>query len=381
MNYHVMLSANYNCATSNSGVFTRVWYSVLMSYQDRQPLIEELQKARGGTVVLSYVTSTRVGLESSMGMDAIRKIHRQLEAITAKPKDTTIDLFIHSNGGDGTVPWRLVTLIREYCKEFNVLVPYKAFSAATLTALGADNIYMHRMGMLGPTDPKVSNEFNPNDPNNPQQKIGINVEDVFSYISLIKEDVGITHEDELIQAWSQLASENRIHPLALGNVKRFYSQSRMMAIKLLQLHMDKGTDNHRIKEIADNLNSKLYFHGHPINREEARELELKVINPTSKVEAAMWTLYESYEAAMKLEEPFNPIFELKAVHPDLGPLGQNAKGQVVDVKDLIVACVESINGSNELVVDVHVEGYRVFGNGMVQEQVNFNQTRQKWVSV
>jgi hypothetical protein len=31
-------------------------------------------------------------------------------------------------------------MIREFCDEFNVLIPYKAHSAATLLSLGADTI-------------------------------------------------------------------------------------------------------------------------------------------------------------------------------------------------------------------------------------------------
>ncbi len=57
---------------------------------------------------------------------------------------------------------------------------------------------MHPMGMLGPTDPTVANEFNPPNERIAGQLLGISVEDVRSYIALIKEDVGIGHEDELV---------------------------------------------------------------------------------------------------------------------------------------------------------------------------------------
>jgi len=111
--------------------------------------------------VLSYVTSTRPGLEHQMKPEHVRLLYEHLSQMTGSP----IDLFIHSNGGDATFPWRLVNLIRECAgdAEFSVLVPYRAFSAATLTALGADKIVMHKMGNLGPTDPTVTNSFNPRD--------------------------------------------------------------------------------------------------------------------------------------------------------------------------------------------------------------------------
>jgi len=250
-----------------------------------------------------------------MAMDAIRKVYDHLEAVANPKKKVAVDLFIHSNGGDGTVPWRLVTLIREYATKFAVLVPYKAFSAATLTALGADKIVMHPMGMLGPTDPTVGNPFNPDDPNTPGQKIGISVEDVTAFISLIKEDAGIQHEDELVQAFNKLS--DKVHPLALGNVKRSLSQSRMMAKKLLSLHMDKRSEEHKINEIVDSLTSKLFYHGHPINRTEAKdEVGLKTVeHPSAALEKLMWSLYLDYEAEMKMEEPFDAASEFVAQHP------------------------------------------------------------------
>ncbi len=282
----------------------------------RIELIEAIQKERG-THVISYVTSTRQNLEIQMAMDSIRKLYGHVLAIKKPKKDAKVDLFLHSNGGDGTVPWRLVTLIREHADHFSVLVPYKAFSAATLTALGAHEIVMHPMGMLGPTDPTVTNSFNPPDPQNPGRFLGISVEDVTAYIALIKEDAGIQHEDELVQAFKILA--DKVHPLALGNVKRSLSQSRMMARKLLSLHMNKPEDEHNVDEIVDSLTSKLFYHGHPINRKEAKEqIGLStVIDPPTKVEELMWELYLQYETEMRLEEPFMVALEFLTQFPGI----------------------------------------------------------------
>src|SRR5690349_19136621 len=99
---------------------------------DRLAAIEKLQAARGGTKVITYLTSTRPNSETQMAMDVIEPLYRHLEDIKADGGESGIDLFIHSNGGDGIVPWRLVTLIREFCETFTVLVPNRAFSAATL---------------------------------------------------------------------------------------------------------------------------------------------------------------------------------------------------------------------------------------------------------
>jgi hypothetical protein len=289
-----------------------------------------------------------------MGMDAPRVIFEHLKVLG--DRNGKIDLFLHSDGGDGTVPWRLVTLIREYCKEFCVIVPHRAFSAATLTALGADKIIMHPMGMLGPTDPTVQGMFNPQNPRNPQELLGINVEDVTAYIALIREDAEVEHEEQFVQAFNRLT--DKVHPLALGNVKRFLSQSRMMAKKLLSLHMS-ASEQHAIDEIVDKLTSKLFFHGHPINRSEAREqVGLKTVDDASpELEPLIWSLYEEYEREMKMNEPFQAVLEFAEQLPNLPPAVPPAVVQVTPEATLKTTYIESINRT-----DLQQTTYEVAGS-------------------
>lgn len=282
--------------------------------RNRADIIADLEEERGSCVIC-YVTSTRAGLDARMAMDVIPVFYRHLRLIKSKKESTKIDLFIHSSGGDGVVPWRIVTLFREFCGKFNVLVPHLAYSAATLTALGADTVVMHPMGVLGPTDPTTASPFNPPDDRNPAgPPLGIAVEDVTSYFALVKEDIGIHHEDELVQAL--LALTNRVHPIALGNVKRSTLQSRLLGRSLLHARKDSTfplTDQ-QIDEIVERLTSQLFYHGHPINRSEARDVIglAFVKNANEREEQLMWELYESFEADMLLDKVFNVAAEVLA---------------------------------------------------------------------
>jgi len=333
-----------------------------MGTLERQALIKRIEDKRE-SLVITYITSTRRGLEVQMAMDCIRKIY---DHICNNTERKNIDLYLLSNGGDGTVPWRLVTLIREYTDKFSVIIPYRAFSAATLTALGADEILMHPMGMLGPTDPTVGSLFNPIDAQG--RPIGISVEDVTAYLALVKEDAGIRHEDEMIIAFNHLA--DKVHPLALGNVKRFLSQSRMMAEKLLQLSQRGHEEQHEMKEIVDNLTSKLYFHGHPINRNEAKtQVGLKnIIEPDKELEKIVWNLYVDYETEMLLEEPFDPAIEFISQVPSLSP-GQT---NITQEKEANLVYIESKEKS-----DYYSIKYQIFGiknaDGSVQVQMLHNE--------
>jgi hypothetical protein len=66
-----------------------------------------------------------------------------------------LNLIISGPGGDGTVAEKIIELCRAYCKEFRVIVPNRAKSAATIIALGADEIIMGYCSELGPIDAQV----------------------------------------------------------------------------------------------------------------------------------------------------------------------------------------------------------------------------------
>src|SRR5262249_32238509 len=168
-----------------------------MTYAERLPLIAEIERLRNSKVVC-YLTTIRPNSVAQMAEDAVREMFDHLLLLPSRPVKQ-LDVFLCSNGGSGTVPWRLVSLFREFAEKVAVLIPYRAYSAATMLALGADEIVMGPFAEMGPIDPTVTNEYNPVDPAT-QQRIGISVEDVKAYVAFVKDTVGIRHEDELIKA-------------------------------------------------------------------------------------------------------------------------------------------------------------------------------------
>jgi len=266
----------------------------------RRQLIKKVQQMRGSQVI-TYITSDRPPIAARIAEDAVRPLYDHLVALDAPKK---IDLFIYSRGGDVSVPWRIVSMFREFCDEFNVLVPYKAHSAATLLALGADHIYMGKKAELGPIDPTLS-RMNIGESAGPPQEIS--VEDVNSYISFMRDKANINDQNALSQVISILA--NNIGPLTLGTVNRQNSHIRLVARKLLTSRKEKlGED--KISSIIDTLTEKMYFHGHAIGRREAKEMELPVEFPDDSLEKMMWNLYLEYENCMKFNEPLDPIVAL-----------------------------------------------------------------------
>lgn len=67
-----------------------------------------------------------------------------------------LDLILHSPGGSAEAADRLVRYMRSKFDHVRVFVPLAAMSAATMWAMGADEIVMGRHSQLGPIDPQVT---------------------------------------------------------------------------------------------------------------------------------------------------------------------------------------------------------------------------------
>ena len=264
-------------------------------------LIEKIEKVRNSRVIV-YVTGDRQPITAQIGDDIVRPMYDHALALAKlRPRKKKVDLFIYSRGGNVSIPWRIVTMLREHFDGFSVLVPYKCHSAATMVALGADEIVMGKKAELGPIDPTLNKASMVEGSEDKPSRIS--VEDVTSYISFIKDRANINDQAALAQLVSLLA--NHITPLSLGSVNREYSHIRLVARKLLGSHKTK-IDDGRQKTIIEALTEKMYSHGHAIGRTEARELGLPIVKPNEKLEDAMWELFQAYEKDLKLNDHLDP---------------------------------------------------------------------------
>lgn len=290
-----------------------------MSREERVKVIESLEAARGSKVI-AYVCGDRPGAGSKIGNDAVRPLYDHLLGLGHRPQ---IDLFIYSLGGAVDVPWRMVTMIREFCDRFAVIVPYKAHSAATLLALGADEIVLGRKGELGPIDPSLNMETE-------AQAVEISVEDVMAYVEFARQRTGLTDQTGLAAALSQLAE--KVGPVVLGSIYRQHSHIRSVARKMLASHR-QAVDEQKMSVIVETLAERVYAHGHAISRVEAREIGLPLVEQIDdELERRIWSLYTLYEADLSLNEPIDESF-----------LGGNDEAEA----DVVMAMIESTWGLHD----------------------------------
>lgn len=304
-----------------------------MSREKRKELISAIETNRKSKLI-AYITSDRPNLFSQIAEDIIPIIYDHIRSISPEERKN-IDLFIYSRGGDSDTPWSIVSMFRESTKDgkFNVLIPFRAHSAATMIALGADEIIMSEKAELGPIDITItSGPYNPIlKEKDSIKRLPVSVEDVMGYFSLLK-TVGCKRSSEKIKGFEQITQQ--VHPLVLGTVHRLLGQTKLVALKLLNTR--KNALSERVnKKIMQKLSAEIFSHRHTIYRSEAKEqVGIQFIKDMEhyKIEKEVWDLYKEYESLFSLKEPFTPDQHLEA---------NNLDEHIWD--NLNMACVESQN--------------------------------------
>lgn len=291
-----------------------------MGFTERRPLYEAIEQERE-TKLISYVTSDRANAETQIGADCIDIFVDHLDAIGPTKR---ISLLLHTNGGNTAAAWRLVNLIKTFCDEFEVLIPYKAMSAGTLISLGAHRIVMTKQAALGPIDPSLVHPLGPQISNGNQlARIPVSVEAVRGFLDAAKVDLKIEDSALLGSILNELS--NKVHPLVLGEIFRSRAQIRFLAEKLLNEHLQ---DSGKVQAIVDFLCADSGSHDYTINRREAAALGLPVEKPSAEFYERLKAVHKDYSGQMKLSEPFNPM---TVVMPNSSASYQMVRGLIESV--------------------------------------------------
>jgi len=315
----------------------------------KQSLIKTIEESRKSRLLI-YITGDRQPFVTKIADDIIPIFNRHLENFGRTNK---ISLFLYTRGGDMVAPIRLVKLIRSYAEDFEIIIPYRAHSAGTLIALGANKILMGKLGELSPTDPSTTHPFNPPNPQNPQQKLEISVEDINSYFLLAKERAGVKDE-QMNEIYKQLGE--KVHPLSLGNAYRAIRMARQIAEKLLRIHIK---NEERIKKIVNAITSDICIHGYPITRDEVKDLGLEIEEPDSALEKNIWELYELYAKKMKLGIPFHPLEILSDKETaEIQYSGAYIESDSLSDQFIFRGKVQKIIRDNKPAIDMHINSQK-----------------------
>jgi hypothetical protein len=221
-----------------------------------QAVIESLTKQLGGPLV-AYWNGSR----GSVCQNDVVALHDMLGKIG---QHETIYLYLKSDGGSGQVSLRLINLLRQHCKRLVALVPLECASAATMIALGADQILMGPTAYLTAVDTSLNHALSPVDRHN--DSVSVSLDELQRVIKLWRSQ----QEDSTENAYKSLFQY--VHPLVIGAVDRAESLSIMLCRELLAYHI---SDEKQAEEIAATLNSKYPSHSYPILLDEAIKIGLR----------------------------------------------------------------------------------------------------------
>lgn len=297
-----------------------------MNREERHKIIEEIEKERESTLLV-YVAGDRRGMETKIASEIFPLFFNHLSNIGHQK---SIDLLLYSTGGITMAGYGLVNLIRGFCDKFNVIIPFKAYSCATLITLGADEVIMTKMGQLSPIDPSIEHPLGPIVPLPSQPGMGrivpVNVEDVNAYLDLAKLHAKLENEESMTKVFEQLSS--KVNPLVLGAVYRARQQIKFLAEILLSYHMK---DKKKIKDIVDTLTKERFSHDYLIGVKEAKNvLNLNVIDVPQTLNEKIMKLYNEYRKLLSLDTPYNPEVFLGSEDTKIG----NFDRAIIESKNL-----------------------------------------------
>jgi Serine dehydrogenase proteinase len=244
-------------------------------YEDSQKLIEKIEKLLKCPLLVYYKSnSSNIWYEDLYGI---------LECLKKIGKQKRLALFIRSSGGSSMTSLRIVNLLRSYADELILLAPSECASAATMIALGCDEIHMGPVSSLSPVDSSLTHSLSPLDSD--KNKVPVSLDELWRVIRLWQEadtkivskinpslDQEIDHKIEQENPYKYLYQY--IHPLVFGSVDRYSSLSKRICHDILSYHVD---DEELIEQINHKLNYDYPAHGYPITLREAKKIGLPAL--------------------------------------------------------------------------------------------------------
>lgn len=201
--------------------------------------IERRRKSRVITMIhrqekrnfFGFSMSNMIGLEDAQSI---------ISAIKSTPKETPIDLVLHTPGGLVLAAMQIARAVEAHPAKITVFVPIYAMSGGTLIALAADEIVMGEFSMLGPIDPQI---------------MGISAASIIA----ARDAKPIEHVSDLALVLADVSDK------ATAQVKRG-------AIELMTPRMERS----EAEALAETLTSGTWTHDYALTASEATELGLPI---------------------------------------------------------------------------------------------------------
>lgn len=189
-----------------------------------------------------------------------------MEAVS-NVRERELDLILHSPGGSAEAAESIVEYLRQRFDHIRVIVPVSAMSAATMIALGADEVVMGQHSQLGPIDP----QFIISTPEGPRVAPA---KAILNQFELAKEEC---RQPQNLAAWMPIL--RTYAPGLLTQCEDSRKLASDMVAGWMKRYMHSGDEVISVK-IADWFADYESFrsHGRRVGRDQARDVGLKIAN-------------------------------------------------------------------------------------------------------
>lgn len=272
--------------------------------------VTQLEKAFELPIVM--VLQGRGSDYSTIGETMVRALRR---AKSQLPEDERVGVLLDSLGGDARAAYQVAMLLRKRCGGFIAIIPRIAKSAATLLALGADEIALGTDGELGPldaqfTDPDREESISALDEFQALERLhAFALQAIDSSMFLLSSRTGKKVETLMPMVLRFITDMTRpmfenIDAVHYTQMARALKVAEDYAVRLLQPKYSE--ENAQI--LARHLVEKYPGHGFVIDAEEANLFGLKMMELSSDQRDAVDTLLPILDANLTV---FGCLTELK----------------------------------------------------------------------
>jgi len=241
--------------------------------KETQAISAQFEKVTG-LPLLAYWTS-------SGGSICQNDVMAMAQLLDTCKNGNAVGLFLKSDGGNPEAALRLVHLLRSKFKRVILYAPFECASAATMVALGANEIHMGPTSYLTAVDSSLKHQLSPVDSRN--EVVSVSQDEVSRILRLWKE--------QHVKGNPYPEVYRYLHPLVIGALDRSSSLSIRICQELLSYHMPTGK---RAARISRELNANYPSHSYPITAREARKLGLSVRDMGARESALLRELNALY---------------------------------------------------------------------------------------
>lgn len=250
--------------------------------------IKTIEKERNSKVIV-YHSKNMIDEEEVMSIYQLFAGNRQID---------NLDLLLYSGGGIADDAFKLYKLCRQHVKvKFSVLIPYKAKSAATLVAIGADELVMGPASEIGPVDPMIFVRLADGNVHL------VPAHSIKTGLQFFEDRVKERPENALLYA--QLT--DGLDPTVIGAYQRAIESAYQYAETLLGEGLLKNNKS-KISDTAKALSEKYKSHAFVIDRLIGREqYGMNIVDANETIWNSMWNIYNVMDFILSEDQNIGSI--------------------------------------------------------------------------